>query len=166
MSEYRKSLILKDSKISGTGLFANEDIKQGSVIMMWGLRAFVISENDYNEAQKAGNELMIKTGCRFVDGIFLYTDNSPRLENYVNHSFQPNMLYHCGICFAKSNISKGDELTADYRYILAKNDANAFVDQVSGESVDGLDSQTCLTQTTKELLELLKTENYIILLSN
>lgn len=155
MSEYRKSLILKDSKISGTGLFANEDIKSGEVIMIWTLKAFVIDENGYNEAQKSGNGLMIKTGCRFVDGIFLYTDDSPRLENYVNHSFQPNMLYHCGICFAKIDIKKGDELTADYRYILAANDANAFIDQISGKPVDGLDSQTCLIQTTRELLGLL-----------
>lgn len=155
MSEYRKSLILNKSPISGTGVFANEDIKQGEVIMLWSLKAFVVSENEYNEAQKANNQIMIQTGCRYVDGIFLYTDEKPRLENYVNHSFTPNMLYHCGICFAKTDIKTGDELTTDYRYVLAVNDANSFIDQITGINVDGVDSLTCLQQTTKELLDLL-----------
>jgi hypothetical protein len=155
MSEYRKKLILKESPISGTGIFANEDIKRGEVVMVWSIKALIIGEEEYNEAQKSGNALMIKTGCRFVDGIFLYTDNSPRLENYVNHSFNPNLLYHCGICFAKTNIKKDDELTADYRYILAEHDANSFVDAETSTKVDGYDSQTCLLKTTQELLEIL-----------
>lgn len=155
MSEYRKSLVLRDSPISGVGVFANEDIKIGDVIMLWSLRAFIVNENEYNEAQKSNNQIMIQTGCRYVDSIFLYTDDKPRIENYVNHSFEPNMLYHCGICFAKTDIIKGTELTVNYKYVLAVNDANSFVDQVTGIKVDGLDSKTCLIQTTKELLELL-----------
>jgi hypothetical protein len=98
---------------------------------------------------------MIDTGARFVNDIFLYTDGTARLENYINHSFKPNLLYHCGICFAKENISKYTELTVDYKYVLAKGDAVSFADSVTGEVVDGMDDVECLKQSTSELLNIL-----------
>lgn len=156
MSEYRKKLILNDSPLNGLGLFAAEEIKKSEVVMLWAVNTFMISEKDYNEAQKSNNQIMIKTGCRYVDGIFLYTDVHPKLENYINHSFSPNMLYHCGICFAKQDIAVGEELTVDYRYILAVDDDNAFIDKKTSQKVDGYDSETCLLKSTEELLKILK----------
>jgi hypothetical protein len=155
-----KKLFIGNSTIpnAGTGLFAGEDIRKCDVVMIWSMECFIISEQDYNEEQKKGNKVMIDTGARFVDGYFLYTDTKPRLENHVNHSFDSNMLYHCGVCFAKKDILKGEELTVDYRYVLAKGDAARFVDTTTGATVDGVDSLTCLKETTEDLLNLLKQE--------
>src|SRR5688572_20180043 len=114
-----KKLFIRESKIpgAGIGLFAGEDIKCGDVVMIWSLNCFIVPEADYNAEQAKGNEIFIKTGARFVDGHFLYTDSNPRLENYINHSFEPNMLYHCGVCFAKKDIMASEEVTVDYKYV-------------------------------------------------
>jgi len=149
-----RKLFIGDSKLQGTGLFAGEDIKKGDVVMIWSMNCFIISEKDYNEEQRKGNSIMIKTGARFIDGIFLYTDSTPRLENYVNHSFTPNMLYHCGICFAKKDIAAGEEVTIDYKYVLAKGDVARFIDSSTGRDVDGLTSIECIKESTKELFDI------------
>jgi SET domain-containing protein len=151
-----KKLSLRASSIGGLGVFANEHIACGEVVMLWCMNCYITSEQAYNDEQKAGNILMQKTGCRFIDGIFLYTDDTPRIENYVNHNFTPNMLYHAGICFALKDIQHDEELTVDYRYILAKNDYGAFVDTNTGTLVDGLDSITCIIETSEQLAALYK----------
>lgn len=152
---YLKQLLVKDSGIQGSGLFADEPIKMGEVVMIWSVDCSIIKEADYNKEQANGNENMVKTGARFVDGIFLYTDDRPRLENYINHSADPNILYHCGVCFALHDIVKGEELTVDYSHVLAAGDYNGFHDAKTGLYVDGLDSLECLRQTTAMLTALL-----------
>ena len=155
-----RKLIVKKSPISGIGVFAGEDFKKGEIVLLFCIDCKLISVSDYNEEQKKGNSLMIKTGCRFIDGIFLYTDDdtedNPRVENYINHSFEPNILYHAGVCFANKNISVNDEITIDYRYLLAKGDYGSFVDVNTGRKVDGVDSLTCIRETSAQLVELYK----------
>ena len=156
MSEIRK-LIVKESGVSGKGVFAGESFKLGDVIMVWSHNYHIISEKDYNQEQKNGNYNIIKTGARFVDGYFLYTDDGvPRIEDNMNHSYFYNVLYHCGVCFAVRDIAEGDELFVNYRYVLAKGDALAFHDKTTGHYVDGIDSFDCLRETTSLLHDLLE----------
>lgn len=150
-----KKLTVKNSKISGIGLFADEAIKRGEVIMLWNLNAFLISEKEYNMRQSIGDELILTTGVRYVMDKFLYTDSEPRVENYINHSFNPNVLYHCGVCFALKNIDVGEELTVDYKYLLSENDDAGFIDQETGKKVQGLSGIECLKSTAKQLIEIL-----------
>lgn len=155
MTSSIKKLVVKKSTVSGSGIFADEDIKKGEVVMIWSIDCNIISESEYNEEQSNGNQNMIKTGARFVDGYFLYTDENPRVEDNMNHSFEPNILYHCGVCFALRDISCGEELFVNYKYILSRGDYAGFVDEKTGVYVDGMDSLDCLKETTTQLLNLL-----------
>ena len=80
-----QDLTVKLSTISGIGVFTNRAYKKGDVVAVFCTDCKLISELEYNNEQKKGNTTMIKTGCRFIDGVFLYTDDNQRIENYINH---------------------------------------------------------------------------------
>jgi SET domain-containing protein len=149
-------LIVKKSKISGTGLFADEPIKKCSVVMIWNTDAYLISESEYNRRQSLGDQIMVTTGVRYVREHFLFTDEKPRRENYINHSFTPNILYHCGICFALKDIKKDEELTVNYTYLLSETDTESFVDKITGKLISGVSGMQCLKETTRQLSEILE----------
>ena len=153
-----KNLTVKRSKIEGYGLYTNEFIRKGEIIMFWMADAHIIKELDYNIQQSKGDQQMIATGARYVGDMFLYTDIGPRkdrYENYINHSFNPNVLYHCGVCFALRDIQSGEELTTDYTYLLSEKDQETFIDEDSGKEVKGVDWHKCLLHTTEQLHKLL-----------
>ncbi len=150
-----KKLKVKQSHISGTGLFTNEFIKKGDIVMLWNVDAFLTTEKDYLQKQRAGDPVMIVTGVRYIDNYFLYTDGNYRIENYINHSFEPNILYHCGICFAMNDIYKNEELTTDYTYLLSEHDV-PFTDKITGKKVCGVSSISCLKETTRQLADIFK----------
>ncbi len=150
-----KKLSVQRSKIQGIGLFAAEPIEMGSVVMLWNMDAFLTSEREYNTRQAAGDKLMEATGVRYVNDYFLFTDAKPRYENYINHSFDPNILYHCGVCFALKDIADGDELTADYTYLLSETDDLSFNDAKTNTKVTGLSGIDCLLKTSEILLATL-----------
>jgi len=142
------------SKIQGSGLFTSEYIKRGDVIMLWNANAHVILENEYDQRTAENDEDIIKSGVRYIKNYFLYTDKTDRIENYINHSFMPNVLYHCGICFAIRDININEELTVDYTYLLSEKDP-PVKDYVSGKIVCGISGYECLKQTTNQLADIL-----------
>jgi hypothetical protein len=138
----------------GWGLFAHEFAPKGSVVGILTLGANIMRCNEYQEAQRQNNDLIRRTGARWVDDYFLYgCEIGP--DEYLNHSFRPSLLYHCGICFAMRDIFPGDELTVNYQYLLATEDATAFVDHETGRLVDGLPAREALCASGRELLLLL-----------
>lgn len=154
-----KKLTVKRSNIEGYGLYADEYIQRGEIIMFWVASAYLIPEDEYNIKQANGDQQIIATGARYVGPMFLYTDIGPgkdRYENYINHSFKPNVLYHCGVCFALEDIKPNDELTTDYTYLLAEGDQESFYDTDSGRQVRGANWQDCLKATAEQLVELMQ----------
>ena len=152
-----KKLIVKRSSIEGYGLYANEYIRRGEIIMFWAVNAYLIPEDEYNFRQSEKDQQIIATGARYVGPMFLYTDvgpNKDRYENYINHSFTPNVLYHCGVCFALEDIDIGIELTTNYTYLLAEGDSEAFYDLASKKQVCGIGWRECLKQTAVQLFTL------------
>src|SRR5690606_1324628 len=115
--------------------------------------ANIMPESEYQEEQRKGNEYVIKTGVRYVGKYFLYKDKIED-EEYINHSFDPNLLYHCGICFAARDIQEGEELSLDYKYIFAENDVTMFKDNETDIQVNGIPPKRALVETAKQLLEL------------
>lgn len=152
-----RKLLVKKSQISGAGLglFADEDIPKGTIVLIFSLDAFTITKNKYDEQQIENNDLMMTTGCRLIGEVFLYTDSRVRFENYINHAFHPNMLYHAGLCIALDNIPRGTELTIDYGLILSENDKYSFTDTLTNRQVCGLNGNDALRQSAKQLLDLL-----------
>jgi hypothetical protein len=98
------------------------------------------------------------TAVRYVGKHYIYTDYIED-EDYMNHSENPTVLYHCGICFATKDLNLGDELTVNYRYYLAVNDVHRFTDVITGKEIDGYSPKEALLCSAIELVELLRDVN-------
>lgn len=144
----------KPSNRHGLGVFARESISKGTLIANWGINAPTISESEYQRRQAEGDQLIIKTAVRWVGDTFLYCDEVADMD-YINHSHDPNVLYHCGLLYANRDIESGTELMVDYRLFLAENDVGAFRDKITGEMVDGFPPRVALQRSCQGLLDLL-----------
>jgi hypothetical protein len=143
------------SRIHEFGLFAEEKIERGAVVGIMALGSELISEQGYQGGLRSNDFVCAQTGVRWVHKFFMF-DQRIMVEDYINHRSEPNLLYHCGILFAKSAIARGDELTCDYRLFLANNDVDAFADSEAGEWIDGYDPQTSLISSSQQLIALVK----------
>ena len=57
---------------------------------------------------------------------------------YVNHSFEPNGLWHLGFIFALRPIAPGEEICVDYRHIIGPDVEMPFVDALTQAPIIGL----------------------------
>jgi hypothetical protein len=145
-----------DSPIAGLGLFVDEAVPKGTVAAIFTRGLSLIREDEYNERTLAGDLTVIKTACRFVDRIFLCRESGElEDEDFVNHSFTPNLLYHCGICFTLRDLVPGEELTVNYQYLLSA-DEPGFHDVKTGRYVSGLSPQKALYRSSKQLQTLMR----------
>ncbi len=102
------SIIVKDSKIHGKGVFANKDFKKGEVVVDWSTCSKKISEKKV--------KLMPEEQRKFISyfedtGYILFS--APAI--YVNHSCDANTKKGDGMFdVALRDIKKGEEITADY----------------------------------------------------
>ena len=145
------------SPLHDKGVFTKEEIKKGEIISAWTDDSVIINKAKYLDKQTQGDEIAIRSAVRLVDDLFLYYPDSEPSEDpftFINHSEDENVLYHCGILFAKRNIKSGEELTINYRYILAENDYCRFKDKVSNKPIDGISGRKALIASAKELLDL------------
>jgi SET domain-containing protein len=145
---------VEDSAISGKGLFVREPVRKGTVVSIHAVDSVVVTEERYQEEQRKGNELAIRTGIRWVGKYFLYAKEN-RPEAFINHSTNPSLLYHCGISFARRDLQPGDELTIDYSLFLAEEDVESFSDSAREAQVTGLPPKGALLASTEQLLRLL-----------
>jgi hypothetical protein len=149
------------SKIEGLGLFAMENIPGGSVVGNLSSDCIYMSEKKYNEAQIEGDPAVIQSGIRMVKSIFMINNPSEdneflyKNEDYLNHSQNPTLLYHCGILFALRDIQPGEELTVDYKYFFSVVDVTSFIDRETGRQVRGLTGNQALLESTQALTALL-----------
>lgn len=77
-------------------------------------------------------------------------------ECFLNHSFEPNGLWHLGFVFAARDLEPGEELTIDYRLIVGDGERLPFDDAHTGQPIIGLPWQDNLRQTTAALAALFK----------
>ena len=145
---------VQDSAISGKGLFTREPVSKGTVVSIHAVDSVVVTEQQYQEEQRKGNELAIRTGIRWIGNYFLYAKEI-RPEAFINHSTNPSLLYHCGISFARRDLQSGDELTIDYSLFLAENDVESFSDSSREMRVTGQPPKEALLASTEQLLRLL-----------
>jgi SET domain-containing protein len=143
------------SPIAGKGVFAREAVKRGEIVGIAGHRGRIVTEAEYQAAQEAGDTLLIQSAIRWVGDYFVYNETITD-EEYVNHATDPNLLYHCGVWFARRDIEPGDELTCDYKYFLAVDDVCRFPDAGGQGMVSGLPGKEALVQSAEELIALLK----------
>ena len=147
--------VVADSAISGKGLFAQDRVMKGTVVSLHAADSVVVTEEQYQDQQRKGNELAIRTGIRWVGNYFLYAKQN-RPEAFINHSTNPSLLYHCGISFARRDLQIGEELTIDYSLFLAEEDVEGFGDSARETKVTGLPPKEALISSTEQLLRLLQ----------
>ena len=150
------------SPIAGKGVFSMTRIPRGAIVGDLTHKCEFLTEDEYHEAQRAGDRWVIQRAVRAVGRLFVYgapateeTEIAFENEDYTNHNGNPTLLYHCGILFARRDIAAGEELTVNYKYFLAQGDAGSFVDAETGNLVSGLIAAEALRQSTHELLALL-----------
>ena len=148
----------RNSLVSGEGLYTLDDIKKGSIVFYWGMDEGdkLISEEEYLEKRKdKSDKIFQKTAARWVHNRFMHCKDWGD-DCYINHSFNSNILYYCGIGFAKRDIKKDEELNINYHYILSDKDPAFFKDTETQEEVMGLNNEKCLNNSAKELVYLIK----------
>ncbi len=116
---------VRDSKIHGTGVFAEEDIKKGTKIMQYLGEKISKEEGTKRELEQlkgakhgAGQVYLFELDENFdIDGDVPYND-----ARFVNHSCDPNCevdIKNGEIWYvALRDIKKGEELSIDYGFDL------------------------------------------------
>ena len=103
---------LDKSPIHGIGVFAGEFIRKDTKI--W---RFVIGFDRYYSRKqvaklpKAARDFIKSYGYQWDGEILLSMDN----DSFINHADNPNTYFRNGYVLACRNISKGQEITNDYR---------------------------------------------------
>ena len=103
---------VRKSDIQGNGLFADEDIKEGSVIWTF-VPGFdvVLTQAQVDAFPPQAQEYVERYGYREEGRIILTMDN----DRFTNHSPTPNTrVLASGDMVASENIRRDTEITADY----------------------------------------------------
>lgn len=150
---------VRRSALHDEGLFADEPIPRASIVGIFGLHAKLTTEAEYQRQQLEANYEHVQTGVRWIGDYFMYdTDILP--EDFINHASAPNLIYHCGIAIAGRDIAQDEELSIDYRFILARQDVNAFADPETGEMISGLAPEEAFRRSAMAVLDLLVTTGF------
>lgn len=76
------------------------------------------------------------TSVRWFEDRYTLSPDWPD-ECYVNHDFDPSGLWLLGFIFAARDLDAGEELTVDYRHLLAPGQEEGFRDARTGEAIIG-----------------------------
>ncbi|MBI4014396.1 MAG: SET domain-containing protein [Candidatus Aenigmarchaeota archaeon] len=145
---------VRNSKIHGMGLFASENIEKGAIVAIFTEGVKITDEKGYLRMAKKKDKTFEQTSVRLAGDYFLYKDKIES-EDFINHSDDPSLLYHCGVCFARRNIKTGEELTADYKHFLSADKSNSIRNAQSGKIINGFSWKDALRKSAKELTSLI-----------
>lgn len=156
---------IRSSAIEGKGIFLKHDVVKGELLIIYtyGISELIhkdLHDEACRDIENSPHPDIVDSSIRYVHNWFIYdaytrhdTAFGNREEDFVNHSFNPSMIYHCGLCFAAQDLHKGDELTVDYRYFLSE-DVNGFCDARTGEHIKGLNGRKAFLSSLKKLNEI------------
>lgn len=136
---------------AGQGLFIDEAIKRGAVIIAPDKIDRMLPQAQLDQFPKDSIENL--SSARWFEDWYSISTDWPD-ECYVNHASDPNGLWHLGFIFAARDVAAGEELTADYRYILGSGEVSAFADSVTGAAIIGLPWQDNVRQSAERLLRI------------
>ncbi|HJU27127.1 MAG TPA: SET domain-containing protein [Rhodanobacteraceae bacterium] len=137
---------------AGLGLFMEEPVPRGRVVVAPdGIAHTHDFEELYGNPELAAQ---LHSAARWFEDRFTLSPEWPD-ECYVNHDFSPNGLWHLGFVFAARNLAAGEELTVDYRHLLAPGQEETFRDARTGSPIVGLPWRESLLITSRTLAALL-----------
>lgn len=136
---------------AGMGLFAEEPIPRGTVIEVPVGVERVYSRAELFALPSDSPELL--TSIRWLDDCYV-ADPQRSDTYYINHSFEPNCLWHLGFTFAMEDIPAGAEITIDYRVLMDADPDWAFVDASTGRRIQGFTWEEKMVYSAGRLLSL------------
>lgn len=146
---------VRPSTIYGQGLFALEPIPRGKILCFFPIGAQVITEERYLQAIQKNEQPIVRTGTRYA-GRYFTVGNESEPYTFLNHSFSPNLLCHCGIVLARSDIAAQEELTLDYRTLVDATDIGTYKDAITGREIRGHTARETLLATARELIGIVE----------
>lgn len=139
---------------AGLGAFALEKVPAGTFLGMDFLtRKWVVSPEEVLALPPESR----KYAWRHIDNICISAvsgEQSP--ADFINHSFEPNILWHLGHYFSLKDIEAGDELFIDYRHLHDPSWGAHLHDASSGRSVPGWSWRESLLHSSRQLATLLE----------
>ena len=138
--------------MAGKGLFADETVRRGAVIIAPDNVHTVWTEAKLRSFPP--DSIEVESSVRWFEDRFSLTPEWSD-ECYVNHSFEPNAQWHLGFIFALRDLQPGDEITMDYRYVIGSGEALPFKDSVTGRAIIGVSWEDCLRGSAQNLLQVL-----------
>lgn len=153
----RVAVEVRESEIGGKGCFAAEAVKRGTIVCFYAEGGRIIDESTYVKGLEAGDAAMTRTGTRWAGRWFVYGAPAST-SNYINHSFEPNLLAHCGVFFARRGIAVGEEFTVDYRHFIDESDVGVYTDSATGREIRGFGPRESMLATTRELLGIIESD--------
>lgn len=144
---------IADSRIpgAGKGLFLDEPVRAGRIITAPDQIDRTFREAEFTDPALAQQKY---ASARWFEDCYTVSPDWPD-ECYINHSFQPNGLWHLGFVFALAELPAGTEITVDYRHLLPPGEAEDFADAATGEIITGLTWTESLALSTRALARLL-----------
>ena len=139
----------------GRALFAAGPIARGTIVCSFTLGSDVTTEDEYVRAVAENRQPVTRTGTRYAGRYFTF-GNVDAPYNFINHSFRPSLLCHCGVVLALRDLEAGDELTIDYRTLIDTTDVGLYHDAVTGREIRGLGAKETLLKTARELIALVE----------
>jgi hypothetical protein len=146
---------VRDTGVYGKALFAAEAIRRGMIVCSFTLGSDVTTEDDYVRAVAENRQPVTRTGTRYAGRYFTF-GNLDAPYNFVNHSFRPNLLCHCGVVLALRDVAPGEEMTLDYRTLIDTTDVGLYNDAVTGKEIRGWSARETMLRTARELIALLE----------
>ncbi len=145
---------IRDSAIpgAGKGLFLDETVVAGSIVIAPDAIERTYTRSEIQAVPQLSAQM--HSAARWFEDRYTLSPDWPD-ECYVNHSFEPSGLWHLGFVFATRVLEAGDELTIDYRHLLAPGEEEIFADAASGEKIIGYTWNASLASTTRALAALL-----------
>lgn len=136
---------------AGKGLFLDEPVQRGAVLIAPDQVHTVWHEDRLR--QHAPDSIEVESSVRWFERWFSLTPEWSD-ECYVNHSFEPNALWHLGFIFALHDLPVGCELTMDYRYVIGENERMPFCDAHTGREIIGLSWAEVMHEGSRRLAGL------------
>lgn len=146
---------IRETGVYGKALFAARPVRRGTMVCSFTLGSDVTTEDDYVRAVAENRQPVMRTGTRYCGRYFTF-GNVEAPYNFVNHSFTPNLLCHCGVVLARIDIAAGEEMTLDYRTLIDPTDVGLYHDAVTGREIRGHCARETLLRTARELIELVE----------
>jgi hypothetical protein len=137
---------------AGKGVFLREPVARGRILVAPDAIPRVYRWDEVL-AQPEADEALAASVRWFEDRYTVSLDWPD--ECYLNHSFEANGLWHLGFVFAARDLDAGEEITVDYRHLLAEGQEEVFRDAVTGRAIVGWSWSESLARSTRELAALL-----------